>query len=429
MLLSIALDEAMFGGSRHTKEQLAQAVSDLVWLGTERYGYVDKDQIADVLDYLEEECRGAGGDYEGVISRLRRKAAPLLPDAGQMRFKEVPRAYHRENWPFPAPESLRSILGEGGYEPQPELVSHLTLHECFLYLYECCAGAVSLLRKQEEISEAFVRERLLPFIHPDLADVSGEEEKEAGAAPECFFRILCSLLSDGFGLLAALYLDRASGDDAGETLDALCVRAVRIEAELSLPCRGLLAMAMLAPLAGDTEAGRMVMSRLERPAGQVLDAYERAASDVRNLQEMHGFDTQSMSEGALSRVMTAREAMSGLYAEYCCFFAEEGYLAAKEARKDIVSRIPEEEGDDEEAWEAGGAAWTEGMNEAAGFGISRAAEELARAYYYGMGGVRLQHGYAKYYAGLVTMRHIRGTFCSAIDSEEGIRMAIPGMDE
>lgn len=72
--------------------------------------------------------------------------------------------------------------------------------------------------------------------------------------------------------------------------------------------------------------------------------------------------------------------------------------------------------------------YLDAMDQAAGNGITQAAEEMMRSYFYGRHGCEIQPGYAKFYSRLVSLRHVTSSISDAVEGVEGLEMMVPGTD-
>lgn len=386
--LKMALDQVMYQHAEHSMHRLRDAVSDFVWLYSNEAAQISDDRITDVLDYLEEECFGRDDRYRESLMALRRQVAKRLPEAGYREKQGLNFPDKREYWKLPPSASVTEQSSVSGYEPDILEAKHLLLAESFLYLFLNFQRVIKYLQAQESLNTQMVYEELLPLLHPDM-DMQRHGENEPA---KCFGEILCCLLEDGFEQLADLYLN-AFDENQAEKLKECCGQiAVGLE-EVS---PSLLYMAILAPLLADEKSGEAVYRAAEPAVGQLLGQAE----------ELHHTLAQTLDQKERGKLQLQ---ISRLCAEYCCLYGVSQYRMALWAEADTERYL-------------------DAMELAAGNGITLAAEEMMRSYFYGRHGCEIQPGYAKFYSRLVSLRHIASSISDTIESVEDLEMMVPGTD-
>ena len=393
LVLDVALDEVMYQKAEYGMKELMDAVSDRVMLFTEQKGREGEENMEEVLEFAEDACRKRDPHYEDEIAMLRSEAALYMPENAARKAAEIDYPEKRESWKLALPAALAEAGEEAGYEPEISRQKHLTLTECFLYLFQNCDAVVRFLQSQEALSEAIVYERVLPLIHTDLdAQAAGGNRIQAR-----FGNIFCSLLEEGFGRLAGIYMDPRPVDELEERLVPLIERCTQIGQETGEDCPEVVAMAAVAPLLAGRDTAAPVFA-----AGEPV--FAALWADFDRLQKvLKGFDT-------LEAINEYRTKLSCLFAEYSAVFGATEYLSALALSEDDESYL-------------------DAMELAAGNGIARAAEELARCHFYGYRGLPVSPGYAKFYTQMLSIREIDSSIISAVESIPDLEMLVPGTDE
>ena len=392
-LLDIALDGVIYRKEEHSTKELYDAVADRVLLFSEQKGREGEERMEDILEFLEDECRVKNARYENDILLLRREAALYLPQQSAKTRTEIDYPEKRDYWHLPLPGKMADAGEEAGYEPELSRQKHLTVTECFLYLYQNCDAIVRFLQSQDVLTAEVVYERVLPMIHSELNEAAVEHFPGAGR----FADIFCSLLEDGFGRLAGIYLDPRPVDELEERLSPLIERCVEIGRQFLPDCPEICAAAAVAPLLGSHDTAPAVLETADPVFGALWAAFDRMEKRLPGLKEP-------------AEVQSYRSRISSLFAEYSAVFGASEYLTGLLLKEDDESFL-------------------DAMEMAAGNGILKAAEELARSYFYGYHGCTVSPGYAKFYTQMLTIRGVSGSIAEAVESIPDLEMLVPGTDD
>lgn len=386
--LKIAMDRVMYKNADHSMHRLRDAVSDLVWLYCNEAAEISDDRVTDVLDYFEEECFGRDEKYRDSLLAMRRQVAKRLPEAVYREKLGLNFPDKRAYWKLPPTSAVTEESNISGYEPDTLQAEHLMMTECFLYLYLNFSRVMKYLQAQETLNTEMVYTELLPLVHPDL-DMEKYGENDTA---KNFGMILCCLLEDGFEQLAALYM-KSYDEKAAQQLQERCGQ---ITEQVKLTAPSLLILALLAPLLADEKNGEAAYSVAE----------EAAESLLAQIEELHQELARTVGSEEVKKL---RSCINILCAEYCGLYGVSQYRLAMDSQ-----------GDNERFLDA--------LELAAGNGITLAAEELMRSYFYGRHDCEIQPGYAKFYARLVSLRHVVSSISDTIESVEDLEMMVPGTD-
>lgn len=385
--LKIALDLVMYKHAEHSMHRLKDAVSDFVWLYSNEAAQISDDRVTDVLDYFEEECFGKGDRYKDSLMQLRRQAAKRLPQAQYREKQGLDFPQVRDYWNLVSAAQMTQQNSVSGYEPDILEAKHLLFTESFLYLYLNFARVMKYLQAQEKLNTGMIYDELLPLIHPDLdMEKYGENDtaKHMGS-------ILCGFLEDGFEEFATLYLNRFNEQAAIKVKERCC----ELAAEEGMN-ESLLQMAVFAPLLAS-----------ERSAKEIYQAAEPSIVNILGeIASLHQNLSQTID---IKERKNIEHNISVLCAEYCGLYGVGEYRMALDAKADKE-------------------LYLDAMEMAAGNGITQAAEEMMRSYFYGRHGCEIQPGYAKFYSRLVSLREVVSSISDAVESVEGLEMMIPGTD-
>ena len=390
--LDLALDAAMYKKADFSMKELYDAVSDRVLLFNEQKGREGEDHMEDVLEFLEDECQNRDARYENEILLLRSEASLYLPKEKQRVKVQIDYPETRDYWKLPLPGKMAEDGEAAGYEPEISRQKHFTLTENFLYLYLNCDAVVRFLQSQEELTVECVYERVLPLIHSELTVEATERYESA----QRFAQAFCSLLEDGFGRLAGIYLDPKPVSELEARLSPLLSRLIEIGRQLQADCPEVYAIAAIAPLLGSHDTAQAVLDAAEPLFGALWPAYDRL------LKVLAGFSD-------VADIQEYRTRISSLFAEYSAVFGATEYLTALHLKEDDRSFL-------------------DACEMAAGNGITKAAEELARSHFYGYHGLPVSPGYAKFYTQMLSIRGIGSSITEAVESIPDLEMLVPGTD-
>ena len=386
--LNIAMDKVMYKNAEHSMHRLREAVNDIVWLYGDDHVSISDERVTDVLDFFEEECFGHDEKYKDSLIQLRMQAAKKLPEAAFRERQGLNLPEKRQYWKLPPVSAVMEESAVSGYEPDLMKAKHLTLTESFLYLYLNFSRVLKYLQAQSFLNTEMVYTELLPLIHPDLdMEKNGENEtaKNFGVS-------ICYLLEEGFEELAGLY----QGSFDAEKAAYLKERCGLISESLGLLPETLLQTALLAPLLADEKDGESV--------------YDCLAADAESLLTYINQQHEALSSAVGWEEIKRKQAeISWLCAEYCALYGVGEYRMAVGAQVDAERFL-------------------DAMELAAGNGITLAAEEMMRTYFYGQHGCEIHPGYAKFYSRLVSLRQIASSIGDAIEAVEDLEMMIPGTD-
>lgn len=379
--LSAALDRAMYDKEEHSAHRLREAVTDFVNAYCSRKTDITDDRVMDALDYYESEIYGRDEKYRDSLYQLRSAVTRVLPKGTVAAAKPIDYPYMRGYWELSRPQELTE---EGKFEPELMSVRHLTLTECFLCLFNSAVRVLSFLQGQSAITTEMVYEEILPIIHPDL-DMTEHGENDAANR---FGVTLCFLLDDGFEQLLSLYLHGYDHDKAMY----LKSRCESIACEQDISPSGLVFAAAMAPVLAQDDA---------------QPAYEMAQPEISEIISAieSGKKALASAVGSSEQAELLRTA-NMLYAEYSCIYGVCEYLTAQRLKESAES-------------------FMDAMSLSAGSGISIAAEELIRCYFYGKYGCEVRPGYAKFYASFISLRKIYSSLCEAAESQTDVAMQIP----
>ncbi len=387
VVLKIALDLVMYRHAQHSMHRLKDAVGDFVWLYSNEAADISDDRITDVLDYFEEECFGQPDKYHEELMQLRRQASKRLPQAQYREKKGLDFPHLRTYWMLAPVSRIMDQNSLSGYEPDILEAKHLLLTESFLYLYLNFSRVMKYLQVQDSLNTRMIYDELLPLLHPDL-DMEKNGENDTA---KLMGQVLCSFLEDGFEEFATLYMDHFTEEAAEKVIE----RCGQITGEDGVSS-ALLGMAVLAPLLSDGRNGQQVYEAAVPCITAVLTEINR----------LHQVLSETLDEKERQSI---RHTISVLCAEYCAVYGAGEYRMGLEAQAD-----PE--------------LFLDAMDQAAGNGITMAAEEMMRSYFYGHHGCEIQPGYAKFYSRLVSLRHVASSISEAVESVEGLEMIVPGDD-
>lgn len=385
--LKLALDQVMYKHAEHSMHRLKDAVSDFVWLYTNEAVDISDDRITDVLDYFEEECFGQPDKYREDLMELRRQASKRLPQAQYREKKGLDFPHLREYWKFVSVSQVMDQNTISGYEPDILEAKHLLLTESFLYLYLNFSRVMKYLQAQDSLNTQMVYDELLPLLHPDL-DMEKNGENDTA---KLMGQVLCAFLEDGFEEFATLYLDRFEESSVTKVKERC--RQIAGEDDVST---ALLEMAVFAPLLASEQNGKKFYQAAESSVTAVLTEINR----------LHQVLSETFDEKERTNL---QHTISVLCAEYCGLYGAGEYRMGLEAQADAE-------------------LFLDAMDQAAGNGITLAAEEMMRSYFYGRHGCEIQPGYAKFYSRLVSLRHVTSSISDAVESVEGLEMLVPGED-
>lgn len=385
--LKLALDQVMYKHAEHSMHRLKDAVSDFVWLYSNEAADISDDRVTDVLDYFEEECFGQPDRYRDSLMALRRQASKRLPQAQYREKQGLDFPHIREYWKLMPASRVTEQSSVSGYEPDILEAKHLLLTESFLYLYLNFSRVMKYLQAQDSLNTQMIYTELVPLIHPDLDPEKNRENDTA----RLMGAVLCGFLEDGFEEFATLYMNRFN-EEAAQKVKERCSE-IAGEEEIS---DSLLQMAVFAPLLAS-----------ERSAEETYREAEPAVLNVLvEINSLHQTLSETLDEK--ERKMLQHK-ISVLCAEYCGLYGVGEYRMALDAQAD-----PE--------------LYLDAMDQAAGNGITQAAEEMMRSYFYGRHGCEIQPGYAKFYSRLVSLRHVTSSISDAVEGVEGLEMMVPGTD-
>lgn len=385
--LKLALDQVMYKHAQHSMHRLKDAVSDFVWLYSNEAADISDDRITDVLDYFEEECFCQPDKYRSDLMELRRQASKRLPQAEYREKQGLDFPHLRSYWTLVSVSQVMDQNSVSGYEPDILEAKHLLLTESFLYLYLNFSRVIKYLQAQDSLNTQMVYDELLPLLHPDL-DMEKNGENDTA---KLMGQVLCAFLEDGFEEFATLYLDRFTEDAAKKVIE----RCGQIAGEDAVS-GALLQMAVFAPLLSTERNGQQVYEAAVPCVTAVLTEINR----------LHQVLSETLDEKERKNL---QHTISVLCAEYCGLYGAGEYRLGLEAQAD-----PE--------------LFLDAMDQAAGNGITLAAEEMMRSYFYGRHGCEIQPGYAKFYSRLVSLRHVASSISEAVESVEGLEMLVPGDD-
>ena len=385
--LKLALDQVMYKHAEHSMHRLKDAVSDFVWLYSNEAADISDDRITDVLDYFEEECFGQPDKYREDLMQLRRQASKRLPQAQYREKQGLDFPHLRDYWTLAPVSQVMDQNSVSGFEPDILDAKHLLLTESFLYLYLNFSRVMKYLQAQESLNTRMVYEELLPLLHPDL-DMEKNGENDTA---KLMGQVLCAFLEDGFEEFATLYLDRFDETAAKKVME----RCVQIAGEDALSS-ALLQMAVLAPLLASEKNGKSVYDVITDPVTVILTEINRLHQEL----------SETLSEKERKEL---QHTINVLCAEYCAMYGAGEYSMGLEV-------------------EADAELFLDAMDQAAGNGITLAAEEMMRSYFYGRHGCEIQPGYAKFYSRLVSLRHVASSISEAVEGVEGLEMLVPGTD-
>ena len=385
--LKLALDQVMYKHAEYSMHRLKDAVSDFVWLYTNEAVDISDDRITDVLDYFEEECFGQPDKYREDLMELRRQASKRLPQAQYREKKGLDFPHLREYWKFVSVSQVMDQNTISGYEPDILEAKHLLLTESFLYLYLNFSRVMKYLQAQDSLNTQMVYDELLPLLHPDL-DMEKNGENDTA---KLMGQVLCAFLEDGFEEFATLYLDRFEESSVTKVKERC--RQIAGEDDVST---ALLEMAVFAPLLASKQNGKKFYQAAESSVTAVLTEINR----------LHQVLSETLDEKERTNL---QHTISVLCAEYCGLYGAGEYRMGLEAQADAE-------------------LFLDAMDQAAGNGITLAAEEMMRSYFYGRHGCEIQPGYAKFYSRLVSLRHVTSSISDAVESVEGLEMLVPGED-
>ena len=385
--LKLALDQVMYKHAEHSMHRLKDAVSDFVWLYSNEAADISDDRVTDVLDYFEEECFGQPDKYREDLMQMRRQASERLPQAQYREKQGLDFPHLRVFWTLAPVSQVMDQNSVSGFEPDILDAKHLLLTESFLYLHLNFARVMKYLQAQDSLNTQMIYDELLPLLHPDL-DMEKNGENDTA---KLMGQVLCAFLEDGFEEFATLYLDRFNEDAAKKVME----RCVQIAGE-DVISAALLQMAVLAPLLVSEKNGAKVYAVITDPVTVVLTEINRLHQEI----------SETLSEKERKEL---QHTINVLCAEYCAMYGAGEYHMGLEA-------------------EADAELFLDAMDQAAGNGITLAAEEMMRSYFYGRHGCEIQPGYAKFYSRLVSLRHVASSISDAVEGVEGLEMMVPGTD-
>ncbi len=386
--LKMALDQVMYKHAEHSMHRLKDAVSDLVWLYSNEAADISDDRITDVLDYFEEECFGQPDKYRENLMEMRKEASKRLPQAQYREKKGLNFPHLREYWKLVPVSQVMDQNEVSGYEPDLLDVKHLLMTESFLYLYLNFSRVLKYLQAKDSLNTQMVYDEILPLLHPDL-DMEKNGENDTA---KLMGNVLCAFLEDGFEEFATLYQDHFDERSVEKVKD----RCRQIAADDAVNT-ALLQMAVFAPLLASEKNGKAVYEAATDPIIVILTEINRLHQEL--------FETVGEKERK-----ELQHTINVLCAEYCGLYGAGEYRMGLEAQAD-----PE--------------IYLDAMDQASGNGISLAAEEMMRSYFYGRNGCEVQPGYAKFYSRLVSLRHVVSSISDAVEGVEGLEMLVPGAEE
>lgn len=243
------------------------------------------------------------------------------------------------------------------------------------------------LQAQDSLNTQMVTDELLPLLHPDL-DMEKNGENDTAKLME---NVLCGFLEDGFEELAALYLNHF--DEAAVT--KVKKRCEQIAGE-DVTSTAMLEMAVFAPLLASEKNGKKIYEAMVPAVTEILTQMNR----------LHQVLSETLDEKERKNL---QHTISILCAEYCGMYGVGEYLLGLAAQTDQE-------------------LYLDAMDQAAGNGITLAAEEMMRSYFYGRRGCEVQPGYAKFYSRLVSLRHVASSISDAVEGVEGLEMLVPGAE-
>ena len=203
---------------------------------------------------------------------------------------------------------------------------------------------------------------------------------------------MCGFLEDGFEELAALYLNHFDEAAVNEGKKNRCDR---------LQVRTLQAQQCLRWL----YLHRFLQS--EKNGKKIYEAMVPAVTEIlTQMNRLHQVLSETLDEKERKNL---QHTISILCAEYCGMYGVGEYLLGLAAQTDQE-------------------LYLDAMDQAAGNGITLAAEEMMRSYFYGRRGCEVQPGYAKFYSRLVSLRHVASSISDAVEGVEGLEMLVPGAE-
>ena len=158
----------------------------------------------------------------------------------------------------------------------------------------------------------------------------------------------------------------------------------------------MLEMAVFAPLLASEKNGKKIYEAMVPAVTEILA----------QMNQLHQVLSETLDEKGRKNL---QHTISILCAEYCGMYGLGEYLLGLAAQTDQE-------------------LYLDAMDQAAGNGITLAAEEMMRSYFYGRRGCEVQPGYAKFYSRLVSLRHVASSISDAVEGVEGLEMLVPGAE-
>ena len=149
------------------------------------------------------------------------------------------------------------------------------------------------------------------------------------------------------------------------------------------------------------------MCCIEKNGKKIYEAMVPAVTEIlAQTNQLHQVLSETLDEKGRKNL---QHTISILCAEYCGMYGVGEYLLGLAAQTDQE-------------------LYLDAMDQAAGNGITLAAEEMMRSYFYGRRGCEVQPGYAKFYSRLVSLRHVASSISDAVEGVEGLEMLVPGAE-